>query len=210
VSDQRRAEQAETVAAYQADAAEYAAASADLVDTVRNEVAAFAARVGAGGRVLEIGSGGGRDARALEAAGLLVHRTDITPGFVEVLRAEGFDADVVDPLVDDLGGPWDGVWTNAALLHVARADLPVVLGRVRAATRPGGTLYLSLKEGDGEAWSTHGRVRARRHFVYWRADALRAVLEAAGWRVDDLVEVAGTEERWLQVVATAGKGTGSG
>jgi 2-polyprenyl-3-methyl-5-hydroxy-6-metoxy-1,4-benzoquinol methylase len=201
-----RSEQAETVAAYQADAAAYASA-VHLVDSVREELASFAARVGPVGRVLEVGSGGGRDARALEAAGLVVRRTDITPAFVEVMRADGFDADVLDPLVDDLGGPWDGVWTNAALLHVARPDLPVVLARLRAATRPGGTLYLSLKEGDGEAWSTHGDVRARRHFVYWRAGPLRAVVEGAGWRVDELRHVQGAREPWLEVFATAGEGT---
>jgi SAM-dependent methyltransferase len=210
VSDGGRAEQAETIAAYQADAEAYAAAGAHLTDAVREEVAAFAARVGPGGRVLEVGSGGGRDALALEAAGLLVRRTDITPAFVEVLRGDGFDAVVLDPLVDELGGPWDGVWTNAALLHVARPDLPVVLARLRQATRPGGTLYLSLKEGDGEAWSTHGEVRTRRHFVYWRAGPLRTALEGAGWRVEDLAAVAGTDEGWLRVVATAGEGTGSG
>jgi SAM-dependent methyltransferase len=204
-----RAAQAETIAAYQADAAAYAAAT-QHVDGVREELASFAARVGPGGRVLEVGSGGGRDARALEAAGLVVQRTDVTPAFVEVMRAAGFDADVLDPLVDDLGGPWDGVWTNAALLHVARADLPVVLARLRVATRSGGTLYLSLKEGDGEAWSTHGDVRARRHFVYWRPGPLRFVAEGAGWQVDELRHVQGAREDWLEVMATAAGGTGSG
>jgi SAM-dependent methyltransferase len=209
MTEPTRAELAETVAAYQADAAGYAAASAQLVDGVRQEIARFAAIVGPGARVLEVGSGGGRDARALEAAGVVVHRTDVTPAFVEVLRADGVDAEVVDPLVDDLGGPWDGVWTNAALLHVGRPDLPVVLARLCTATRPGGTLYLSVKEGDGEGWSTHGAVRSRRHFVYWRAGPLRSALEGAGWGVDTLEEVPGAHERWLQVFATAGRGTRS-
>jgi SAM-dependent methyltransferase len=210
VTTPERAEQAETVAAYQADAAAYAAARAIPGDEVRAEITSFAAKVGSGARVLEVGSGGGRDARALEAAGLVVRRTDVTPAFVELLRADGLAADVLDPLVDDLGGPWDGVWTNAALLHVARADLPVVLARLRSATRRGGTLYLSLKEGDGERWSTHGEVRARRHFVHWRAGPLRVALHTAGWRVDDLVHVPGATEPWIEVFATAGEGTGGG
>ena len=79
--------------------------------------------------MLEIGSGPGRDARALEEAGVSVRRTDITPGFVALLRADGFEADVVDPLTDDLADPardepYDGVWAAASLLHVRREDLP--------------------------------------------------------------------------------------
>jgi hypothetical protein len=99
------------------------------------------------------------------------------------------------------------VWTNAALLHVARADLPVVLARLRAVVRDGGTLYLSVKEGDGEGWSTHGAVQGRRLFVYWRAAPLRDALEGARWRVDDLQTVAGAKDSWLQVFATAATGT---
>ena len=91
----------------------------------------------------------------------------------------GHEADVLDPLSDDLGDParpgtpYDGVWASASLLHVDRTDLPTVLRRLADATRPAGVLMLWLKEGDGEGWSTHGSVGAPRHFVYWREGPLR-------------------------------------
>jgi SAM-dependent methyltransferase len=191
-----------TVAAYQADAAAYAEGTRHLPDTVHRDIAAFAARLGAGARVLEIGSGSGRDARALEAAGIVVRRTDITPAFVALMRAEGHDADVVDPLTDDLGGPWDGVWSSAALLHADRGELATVLARLAAVTRVGGCLYASLKEGDGEGWSTHGHVTAPRHFYYWREAPLRAVLDGAGWAVDSVARTESPGDHWLDVVAT--------
>ncbi|WP_310964608.1 class I SAM-dependent methyltransferase [Nocardioides terrisoli] len=199
MTDPRRA----TVEAYQSFAAAYAAATPGLPTQVRFDIAAFVARVGEGAEVLEIGSGPGRDACALEAAGLVVRRTDITPAFVDLLRADGHDADVVDPLVDDLGGPWDAVWSNAALLHVARDDLATVLARLAAVTRPGGVLFLSVKEGDGEAWSTHGKVAAPRHFTYWREQPLREVLAGAGWTVEVVNQTESARDRWLDVVATA-------
>jgi len=118
-------------------------------------------------------------------------------------------ADRLDPLTDDLtdaergGAAYDGVWANACLLHVARADLPVVLRRLAAATRPGGALHVSLKEGDGEAWSAHGNVAAPRLFVYWREQPLRAALERAGWTVDEVERRVGYRgETWLAVLAT--------
>jgi len=188
---------AETVAAYQADAAAYAAGTEVLTETLARDLDEFAQRVVAGGQVLEIGSGAGRDARELEARGLAVRRTDITPAFVDLMRADGHEADVLDPLVDDLGGPWDGVWANAVLLHVDRGDLGTVLTRLHDVTRPGGTLYVSLKEGDGEQWSTHGHVAGRRHFTYWREEPLRAVLAETGWQVDELRRTRGQRDWWL-------------
>jgi SAM-dependent methyltransferase len=197
-----------TVGAYDAAAAAYRDATQDMPDSGRRVVRAFADSLGAGARVLEVGSGGGRDALALEDVGLSVRRTDVTPAFVSLLRDGGVDADVLDPLTDDLddparpGRPYDGVWAGASLLHVARADLPVVLARLAAATRPGGALRMSVKEGDGEAWSTHGVVAAPRMFVYWREQALRSVLDTAGWLVEEVhPAVSVTGEDWLGVTA---------
>lgn len=196
-----------TVRAYGDHAAVYRDDTAVQGDQMRATVASFAARLGAGARVLEIGSGGGRDALALEEVGLQVHRTDITPAFVDLLRAAGHEASVVDPLRDDLGpaASYDGVWASACLLHVDRADLPTVLRRLAVVTRDGGLLHASVKEGDGERWSTHGSVQAPRRFVYWREDPWRDALDDAGWRTDTLVRRRGRDdEPWLEVLASRG------
>ncbi|WP_395659400.1 methyltransferase domain-containing protein [Nocardioides sp.] len=207
--DVRAAAARATVAAYDASAAAYRDGTATASEVDREAIEAFAAAAGPGARVLEIGSAGGRDALLLEEVGLSVRRTDITPAFVELMRSEGHDADVVDPLTDDLddptrpGTPYDGVWASASLLHVDRADLPVVLARLAAATRPGGQLRMWVKEGDGAAWSRHGHVAGARRFTYWRAEPLTDLLEAAGWEVEHLAHVTGTKtaEPWLDVQA---------
>jgi SAM-dependent methyltransferase len=204
--DVRAAVARATVRAYDVRAQEYAAASTQLDDVVRARLDSFAEQLGEGGRVLEIGSGGGRDAAYLEEAGLVLRRTDVSPGFVTVLREQGRRADQVDPLVDDLAdpdGPYDGVWANASLLHVARADLLVVVRRLAVVTRPGGTLMLSVKAGDGEGWSTHGTISGARRFVYWREPDLRRAVVRAGWTVQDVVDGPGVRgEQWLMLTAT--------
>lgn len=190
---------AATIAAYQADAAAYAAGSGAVPEPVARDLDEFVALVGDGARVLEVGSGSGRDARELESRGVAVRRTDITPAFVDLMRADGYEADLVDPLVDDLGGPYQGVWASAVLLHLTRDELGLVLRRLHECTLPGATLYASLKEGDGEGWSTHGRVTRPRMFTYWREDPLRRALVAAGWRVRTLRHTQGAREPWLDV-----------
>lgn len=206
--DVRSAGRAATVAAYDGAAADYAAGTTEIGESLRSVMDRFLALVGPGCHVLEIGSGGGRDALALEAGRARVRRTDITPAFVELLRGSGHEADVLDPLVDDLRDPaepdrpYDAVWASACLLHVAREDLPAVLRRLAEVTRRGGVLHVSLKEGDGEAWSTHGRVAAPRLFVYWREEPLRAALGQAGWKVVEVGHADGLRgEVWLDVLA---------
>jgi SAM-dependent methyltransferase len=204
-----------TIGAYDDYAGEYAAGTGAMPDAVAANIARFVGAVGSGGRVLEVGSGPGRDALALEQIGLSVRRTDVSPGFVRHLRSAGYVADLLDPLRDELtdplrdGAPYDGVWANASLLHVARQSLPIVLRRLAAVTRPGGTLHVTLKEGDGERWSVHGHVGAPRFFTFWREEALRDVLRESGWRVAEVrrgeSEPADRpRETWLAVFATRG------
>lgn len=180
------------VRAYDLDAVDYVVHAPDLPESVRAGVRTLVDVPGPGARVLEIGSGGGRDAALMEELGLRVRRTDVTPGFVRLLREQG---QVADDLTS-ADGPYDAVWASASLLHVARADLPTVLptvlARLAAVTRPGGLLRVAVKEGDGDGWSTHGSIRSPRHFTYWRADV--SVTRSPGKG----------SEQWLEVTAVRG------
>lgn len=156
--------------------------------------------------VLELGSGPGRDADALESAGLRVDRTDGSVAFVDRLRAAGHDARVLDVRRDGWGGPYDAVFANAVLLHVARADTGTVLERARRAVRPGGVLAATVKRGDGDGrgdgWSDR-KLDDPRWFTYWDEDALAEAVTSAGWVAVDVRETTrpGAEERWLTVTA---------
>jgi 2-polyprenyl-3-methyl-5-hydroxy-6-metoxy-1,4-benzoquinol methylase len=154
----------------------------------------------AGASVLEVGSGPGVDADRLEALGFTVRRTDAARAFVELQRADGHRIDLLDVRTDDLGGPYDVVFAHAVLLHIDRAELPAVLTRLRAAVRPGGLLAMTLKEGDGEEWSSH-KVELPRHFTYWRLEPLRDALVGAGWQPMVLERTSATYGPWLRSVS---------
>ena len=192
---------ASTVAAYDRDAEPYAARLGELPAHLLAMVDRFAAALPRPAQVLEIGTGSGRDADALEARGIRVRRTDISQGFVDLLRAKGHAADLLDPLHGGLGGPYQGVYARACLLHMPREDLGTVLRRLHDATVSGGVLFLDVKEGDGDGWSTHGAVSSPRHFTYWRDEPLCAELTGAGWSVEHLGHSRGSREDWIDVLA---------
>lgn len=188
-----------TLTAYQERADAYVAASpsavAEPVAVLLDELAARASA----GEVLEIGSGPGLEAQYLEQRGLRVHRSDATPAFVERLRRAGHQARILDVRRDHLGGPFDAVLANAVLLHLDRAEMDRALRACLAATRPDGAFALTLKEGDGEAWSD-AKLGTPRWFVYWREGPLREALVAAGWTVVRVDRVQGRREPWLHVL----------
>ena len=196
---------ADTVNSYDASAAEYAAEAASMPEWVAGEIEAFVEALGGTGRILEIGSGGGRDARELERRGLSVRCTDVAQGFVDLLRAEGFEADRLDPLTEDLADPqhpdtlYDGIWSCACLFHVAREDLVTVLGRLAMVTRSGGRIHASFKEGVGQDQITSGTPAAPRRYTdtLWREPDLRSQFAAAGWVVDEVGAYG--DKPWLAV-----------
>jgi SAM-dependent methyltransferase len=190
-----------TLATYQASAQRYIERTIPPPPAMLAYLDRFAALVGQG-HILEIGTGPGRDADYLERRGVEVTRSDATPAFVERLRAAGQDALLLDIRSGDLGGPYDGVLANAVLLHLSRSQFADALRRVRRATSDGGLLAVTLKEGDGEQWST-AKLGLPRHFTYWREAALRRVLQDTGWDVTSLEHVPGRADQWLQLVARA-------
>jgi len=155
-----------------------------------------------GDRVLELGSGPGRDAADLESAGLVVERTDGAASFVDRLNAAGHAARVLSFYDEDFGGPYDAVFANAVLLHVSRPRLTDVLKVARRATSVGGFLVATFKKGTGQGWSER-KLDARRHFTYWEEDELRPIVAAAGWTPLSIADTtrSTSAERWLTLIA---------
>lgn len=165
---------ARTIAHYDRDADGYARWSEEVAPRACLE--RFMARLPEGGTALDLGCGGGWASTVMAARGLRVDAIDASGALVAEARARGVPARV--GRFEDLNATaaYDGVWACCSLLHTPRAAMPGLLARVRRALRPGGTLCLGLKDGEGEARDRLGRL-----YVYWSESAIRAALEAAGF-----------------------------
>ena len=124
---------------------------------------------------------------ALEERGLRVRRTDVTPAFVELLRARATrpTCSTRSPTTS----PTDGAGRTTAsgpTRPCCTSPAPTCRGarRLAAATRPGGRCAMSLKEGDGEGWSTHGTCGRRGASPTGARSRCARCSTGAGWRVE--------------------------
>ena len=126
--------------------------------------------------ILDFGCGPGRDLKALTALGHVAIGLEGAEALAAMAREEsGCEVLVQDFLALDLpAGRFDGIFANASLFHVPTAELPRVLGELRAALRPGGVLFSSNPHGRNEEGWNRGRYGAYHDLETWRAHLVRA------------------------------------
>lgn len=196
IADPGGSPNARTVESYEQIADDYASETAGA-GVLAGGLTRLAETVPAG-HALEIGSGPGWDADALEEAGLMVRRTDITQAFIEFQRCRGKQVDRLDAIHDDFGGPYDAVVALHVLQHVEPGDLPAVLAKVAGALRPGGRFLASIPPGEGAGWEA-GESYYR---VLWSAAELISALARVGLRSEWTERSVEHEESgWLCVLA---------
>ena len=195
-------------ATYDVIAARYAVVNAQMPSAVLDSAIQLLEMVGAPARILELGCGHGRDAAWFEAHGADVVAADLSAGMLAETRLR-----VTGPVVQlDMralafrGWVFDGVWSNAALLHLPKASVPDVLGEVRRVLKPGGVFFVSIQVGEGETWeaTSYDQPRARFFSRYAPAE-FGAQIEAAGMQLLTAEESYGGPRRhWAHYCARRG------
>jgi SAM-dependent methyltransferase len=111
----------------------------------------FLALVPAGGHILDVGCGSGRDTLAFLGRGFRVTAIDASAVMAR-LASERLGQAVAVLRVQDLDyeNQFDAIWACASLLHVPAREMGDVLARLTRALKPGGIWYLSFKQGECE------------------------------------------------------------
>jgi SAM-dependent methyltransferase len=151
-------------------------------------------------RIVEIGSGPGRDAKYLSGLGYKIECTDAAPAFVAMLRQKGLQARVLNIIKDDLPGKYDAIISNAVFLHFTPDELEQVIAKIYNGLSSGGVLAFSLIERDeGEVWY-EGKLGVPRYFRYWKRESITTLLEKAGFGSIEFTDCVVADASWLQVI----------
>lgn len=169
---------------------------------VSDDLSRFLALIPTGGRILELGCGGGQDSEAMLAAGFDAVPTDGSPELArQAEKRLGRPVKVLLFEDIDFTGAFDGIWANACLLHAPKPALPVIFGKINKALRPGGVFYASFKT-DGE----EGADRFGRYYNYPDEQYLRHALETGDWSSVEIAQRAASgyynpPAEWLHLLA---------
>lgn len=156
-------------------------------------------------RLLDLGCGGGQDAKYLSERGYRVVGLDRTVALLSFARTRAprlplILADICRlPLRRD---SLDGIWAAASLIHLPKSELRGTLAELLCMIRSSGTLAATFTHGRKSRISKRGWIPGR-YFARYRKEELRRIFHHAGWRVVGLTVVTDQERkgRWINVIA---------
>jgi len=134
------------------------------------------------GKILEIGSGSGREAGKLIQAGFDYTGIDASAGLLEVAKRDNPGAVFIHEDVYDLtfpNGQFDGFWSAATLLHLPKKRVVEALKSIKRVVKKDGVGFISLKEGEGEKTEEN----TGRFFSYYQAMEFVEKLQEAGFEL---------------------------
>lgn len=133
------------------------------------------------GKLVEIGSGGGRDAQELIKLGYDYTGTDVSQGLIEIASKYNPGATFLKQSVYGLDFPensFDGFWASAVLLHIPKARIGEALGSIHKIVKPDGLGFIAVKQGNGEKVEDEGRF-----FAYYSDEEFKTKLSENGFEI---------------------------
>ncbi|MEN9801949.1 MAG: hypothetical protein RLZ37_1074 [Actinomycetota bacterium] len=148
-------------------------------------------------RILDLGCGPGRDLRLFTEAGHKPIGIELNPSFAEMARRHGNVLEVDIRNIKDIFPPlsFEGIWTQASLVHLSDSDTKQLLQDVSNLLVPAGNFYACVPAVGETGWRDEDD--GRRWYTVWLDDTFRTAVEAAGFKVDDV-----TEGSYIEVWAT--------
>ena len=99
--------------------------------------------------LLELGAGAGYDSRYFMDCGLDVVAVDLSHEMVKICREKNIEAYELDFYrLSSLDRKFDCIWAMNTLLHVPKADLPVVLNEIKSVMVEDGLFYMGVYGGE--------------------------------------------------------------
>ncbi|MBI4058164.1 class I SAM-dependent methyltransferase [Candidatus Gottesmanbacteria bacterium] len=171
------------ISVYNAIADTYAHAADKLLP--QPELKLFSQLVVKGGKILDAGCGSGRDVLYFIKHNFQAVGVDLSNRLLEIARKKTGKAEFYKQDLRHLDFPkthFDGIWACASLVHLARHEVLPVLQSFYQLLKPRGVLFLSVKEGKGEADVREALSQNfARHYIFFTMDELDSLVQRAGF-----------------------------
>lgn len=190
-----------TIETYNALAKEYDAETADFWELFPPAFLDEFARV-SGSRILDVGSGPGRDGLLFKARSKVVTCLDASRAMIDMSRARGLESVVGDflalPFED---AAFDAVWAYTSLLHISKSDIAIALDEIVRVLKPNGVLGLGMIEGEGSLYRANMGEGAERLFSYYSKDELEELLNRHNFSVVFFEMITPGSKKYLHCIA---------
>ena len=147
------------------------------------------------GKIIEIGSGSGREANRLIALGYDYLGTDVSKGLLRVAKENNPNGKFLlknDYDLDFLPESFDGFWSSATLLHVPKSRIRRVLKNIKRILKHVAIGFISLKENKSESESIEEKTG--RYFLYYKIDEFKAILKNVDFEIIEANQKKQTKE----------------
>jgi ubiquinone/menaquinone biosynthesis C-methylase UbiE len=152
-------------------------------------------------QILDVGCGPGRDMAWFEAREASVTGIDVSAEMLALAgkKTHGSLAPMDMRQLDFPAANYDGIWAIASLLHIPKAEAPVVVSEFRRVVKTHGVVAVAVKRGRGERWvRSHG---GERFFAYYEPADLEALLSLADLNAESIDTAPGRDCEWLLALA---------
>jgi len=140
----------------------------------------FLENVSPKGRILEIGSGPGRDLRFMKSQGYKVTPTDATEGFVKNLISQGHPALLLNVLKNRIYGVFDAAYASAVFHHFTDDQAKIAFANIANALTIGGVVGILTRYGDEQRWEIK-RLTKPRYYHFWTPSDLEKLVKQFGF-----------------------------
>jgi len=193
-----------TQATYDKIAPTFAKTNAEMPENLLIQAPKFIKTIPQNGRCLDLGCGAGRDVAWFEELGLSIFGADISIGMLaEARKITSRPLAQMDMLhLGFADKSFAGIWCNAALLHIPKADAPQALKEIRHILWDNGVLDLAVQLGDGEGFedNPYQTGQGERFYSRYQEAEMQQMLTASGFIILEMEKIT-SKRKWLRFVA---------
>lgn len=150
----------------------------------RTFIDAFSNTLPQGGRILNVGSGSGRDALLLRDLGFEVICVDASSAMIELTRKLGFESYLQTfEQMDFPEGSFDGAWAYTSLIHVPPQQAQHATAKIHSFLKPRAPFAIGVITGDNDKMVERSTMPGvQRYFKFYSSEELKTLIEPVGFQ----------------------------